>query len=484
VPGHVFISYRHGDEVPYVQRLTDHLTNEGVFVWFDREIVAGDRWDHVIRLKIDTCAALVVVMTPQAEESDWVAREIDQAELMNKPIFPLLLDGRRFFRLSNLQYEDVTGARMPKPSFVARLRAISAGEPLSARATVTPSSTTEPAAEPAPGSPLVARPIITIPTPTKPGAAIAVSPDGTSLAVAPGGAGSGGGNTVHVYDTTTWRERFAVRQHWSRDLATINAVAFSPNGAFMTTGGREIRGVFRPTSRAIIQNWGSESAVNLNWVTWSERHNDVVRSFAYSPDGHRLAICCFDSTTVDVRLVSQSTNIFRVAHGDTVEGAAFSRDRRWLATASVDRTARICDARTGQQRFMLEHEHHVWAVAFSHNSRLLATASTPVYIWDVRTGEELHRLWTEPESVSNLVRGVAFSRDDRWLAAAGRDMTVRVWDPRTGAQLVKITHDSPARSVVFDPNGRWLANSTDDGRVHVWQLQATVDHEPRATKTR
>jgi hypothetical protein len=67
---------------------------------------------------------------------------------MNKPIFPLLLDGRRFFRLSNLQYEDVTGARMPKPSFVARLRAISTGEPLSVAATVAPSSAGEPGAGP------------------------------------------------------------------------------------------------------------------------------------------------------------------------------------------------------------------------------------------------------------------------------------------------------------------------------------------------
>jgi hypothetical protein len=135
VPGHVFISYRHGDDDSYVQRLADHLTNDGISVWFDREIVTGDRWDHVIRLMIDTCSAFVVVMSPQAEKSDWVAREIEHAELMGRPIFPLLLDGQRFFRLSNLQYENVRGARMPGPSFVALLRATTAGEPLSGTAT-------------------------------------------------------------------------------------------------------------------------------------------------------------------------------------------------------------------------------------------------------------------------------------------------------------------------------------------------------------
>ncbi len=93
---------------------------------------------------------------------------------------------------------------------------------------------------------------------------------------------------------------------------------------------------------------------------------------------------------------------------------------------------RICDARTGQQRFMLEHDHFVRAVAFGHDSRLLATASTPACVWDVHTGRELHRLWTEPELHDDLVSGVAFNPDDRWLAVAGPGRTVRLWDPRTG----------------------------------------------------
>jgi hypothetical protein len=61
-------------------------------------------------------------MTPDADESDWVTREIDQAEHRCKPIFPLLLKGNRFFRLANLQFEDVTGGRLPSDRYLARLR--------------------------------------------------------------------------------------------------------------------------------------------------------------------------------------------------------------------------------------------------------------------------------------------------------------------------------------------------------------------------
>jgi hypothetical protein len=120
VSGHVFVSYSRSDRV-YVDLLAAHLTQQGIPVWYDHALGAGDRWDKIIRDQIDTCAAFVVIMTPDADESDWVAREINQAEHQQKPIFPLLLQGDRFFRLSNLQFEDVTGGLLPRDRYIARL---------------------------------------------------------------------------------------------------------------------------------------------------------------------------------------------------------------------------------------------------------------------------------------------------------------------------------------------------------------------------
>lgn len=111
--GSVFISYSHGGDSAYVESLASHLTHAGVPVWFDQEIIVGNRWDHVIKDQIDACVVLIVVMTPQAEASIWVSREINYAEAKMKPIFPLLLRGEPFFRLSNIQYENVTDGCMP-----------------------------------------------------------------------------------------------------------------------------------------------------------------------------------------------------------------------------------------------------------------------------------------------------------------------------------------------------------------------------------
>jgi ABC-type branched-subunit amino acid transport system substrate-binding protein len=125
VATHVFVSYSRGDGA-YVDALAAFLTRQGIPVWIDRErISTGDQWVRTIREKVDTCAAMVVVMTPSSEESQWVGMEIERARLRGKAIFPLLLSGDPFFSLGTLHAEDVRGHRLPPDEFVAKLRTVS-----------------------------------------------------------------------------------------------------------------------------------------------------------------------------------------------------------------------------------------------------------------------------------------------------------------------------------------------------------------------
>ena len=79
------------------------------------------------RDKIEACSALLVIMTPAAARSRWVAREIQEAESLGKPIMPLLLRGRVFFELNDTQYEDVRDGDMPRRGdLLTRLRALHA----------------------------------------------------------------------------------------------------------------------------------------------------------------------------------------------------------------------------------------------------------------------------------------------------------------------------------------------------------------------
>ncbi len=107
-----------------MKRLARYLSNLDIPVWYDHEIITGHKWANVIRERIHTSSAVIVVMTPMAEHSDWVSNEIAEAQDYQKAILPLLLKGNRFFSLASLQYVDVTSGIMPGDNFVAQLRAL------------------------------------------------------------------------------------------------------------------------------------------------------------------------------------------------------------------------------------------------------------------------------------------------------------------------------------------------------------------------
>jgi TIR domain len=240
VGGYVFISYAHADAA-YVERLTSHLRSAGVSVWVDDELITGDRWISVVRSHIDGCAALAVVMSPAADDSVWVEREIARAETMQKPIFPILLAGRPFFRLADVQYEDAVGGQMPSHRFVSTLMAL-----------VGANANEGDDARPRPGQPPRASgldrtwavdPVTVIRTDDQV-SSLAFDSGGNSLAVATGT------NTVRTLDVAGWRQRFAVRQVWHGN-ASVHTVAFGPIlDEFATGGGIAGGGLVRIWDRA------------------------------------------------------------------------------------------------------------------------------------------------------------------------------------------------------------------------------------------
>jgi uncharacterized protein DUF3105/TIR domain-containing protein len=121
VTGEVFISFDRGPALAYTDGLARALTASGLPARYDREIGGDARW-AVATTAIRGSTAVVVVMTPEAEQSAWVTAEIDYARQLGKPIFPLLLAGQSFASLAGLPVESVTSGALPSEAFVAALR--------------------------------------------------------------------------------------------------------------------------------------------------------------------------------------------------------------------------------------------------------------------------------------------------------------------------------------------------------------------------
>jgi hypothetical protein len=118
---HIFISYSHLNS-KYAYQLADKFRQKGFDVWIDdAEIHGGDDWFEAIALAIRTCAAFIIIMTPEAQISRWVQKEVALAEHLNKPIFPMLLSGSNWDRFLPTQYEDVRTTEGISPDYVGKL---------------------------------------------------------------------------------------------------------------------------------------------------------------------------------------------------------------------------------------------------------------------------------------------------------------------------------------------------------------------------
>ncbi|HEU0294928.1 MAG TPA: toll/interleukin-1 receptor domain-containing protein [Anaerolineales bacterium] len=118
--GYIFISYSHKDK-EFVHKLHHDLENEGFEVWIDDRIDFGDEWPMVIQKKLDACDAFILVASDNAYQSKWVQKEVTRAQRINKPFFPILLQGDTWLSIESTQYADVRENKSLTDDFYNRL---------------------------------------------------------------------------------------------------------------------------------------------------------------------------------------------------------------------------------------------------------------------------------------------------------------------------------------------------------------------------
>lgn len=286
------------------------------------------------------------------------------------------------------------------------------------------------------------------------------SPDGQRVAI------GGWDGTVRVADAST--DETILFNHAHKQ--TVEQVRFSADGRMLVTASRD------KTARV----WDVHSGRPL---TPPLTHRMGVFDARFSPDGRRVA-----THSAPWRPSATSggdageVRVWDVATGQPVTpplplaytgyDLKFSRDSRLVAACCSYRNKAkseidIWETETGKLVRNFKADAAYEALALSPDCDRIAACSQSeqagspdeAVIWDIGTGNELHRLKHD-----GGITSVEFSRDGRQLLTASRDRTARVWNVETG---------QPAQAPMVHARGlAWATFGTGDRHI------VTVDSGP------
>ncbi len=101
----IFVSYSRKD-MDFVRKLAGDLESAGYDVWWDiADLRGGDDWVRTIPDAIASSQHVIVVLTPNSVESEWVRREYTQALALRRKIVPIMLEACTVpFALNTINY--------------------------------------------------------------------------------------------------------------------------------------------------------------------------------------------------------------------------------------------------------------------------------------------------------------------------------------------------------------------------------------------
>jgi len=231
-----------------------------------------------------------------------------------------------------------------------------------------------------------------------------------------------------------------------------------------TRGGRAVVGRDDGSVVALDVSAGA----GLRELALLARHDSIVNSVAFSPDGTRVASADYRGVIHVTDHAGEAVHTLRAEAGGPINAVVWAPDGSALYSAGYDGRIRRWSAEGEPAGSWAAHHGPIKSLAWSVPTGLLVAGSSDGTLSAWADGEVAWRAAHDELVLVNAVAADAVGL----VVSASRDLYVRRWDAATGALVDTLprAHTKSVKAVATSGDGRILLSGAYDGTAVLWHL--------------
>ena len=236
----------------------------------------------------------------------------------------------------------------------------------------------------------------------------------------------------------------------------VERIAFSPAGDWLVSAaGRKLR------------LWDATGELNCEYPD----ANSTITDIKWRYDGKQFAISAYNGVVLYDPTKAEPLHRFEW-QGSTLT-LEWSPDGKFIATGDQDSTVHFWFTDTGQDWQMWGYQTKVLELAWSFNSRYLATGGgTQAAIWDC-SGKGPADTPITLAGHQHLIKHLKFQRRGMLLASGGNDGLLAIWkvEKKKSVLLADAVFKVPIAGLAWSPDDRCIAVSDESGILSIAAVQ-------------